>query len=619
MTTYEKNLKILAKYYPGMDTIITEAKEHMEPELEIMEEDSYDGTPILKVKKDNKTYYLNGRRNTEDPARMWVDTLRELQRNAPILMMGVGNPSYLKELVERTEKRITIIVYEPSLQIYIKFLEMVDLERWMEKHLMIFWVDGLQGMDEKQMRVMLGKILKYEMLNLSRRIILPNYEVLFGEKALNFTRICREIAMREVVQFNTQQVFSSVMVKNLFANVRYLRTGYKTTQLPEVIPRNIPGIVVAAGPSLNKNILELKRAKGKAFIVAVDTAIKPLLKAGIIPDMFVIIDAMKPLELVEIEEARKIPLMTTLNAAPEVLGYHTGMKFFYNEGYQFAERIFLKSGQPVQDIPSGGSVATNVFSLFCKIGIKTIILVGQDLAYTGNKSHADGTFQKVMKEEDTSNFMMVEGNYEEKVPTRTDFKVFLDWYNQSIEICQRQVPEFRVINATEGGAKIKHTEIMTLHEAIDQECTEEIDIQECLRKLHPMLNEEARAWATEYLQGLPQEYEKLKIDSGKLKKLYEKLDKICDRKNIDPKEYLNLLKRIKKISTAMEKASTYQLIAITLSNAQYIMGNEQFMSEDTMQKEGKEIARKGMLYTKNVMEMAELFREMAEAEFADLA
>lgn len=46
------------------------------------------------------------------------------------------------------------------------------------------------------------------------------------------------------------------------------------------------------------------------------------------------------------------------------------------------------------DVATGGSVATNAFSLLYKIGLKTIILVGQDLALTGNKSHADGTFQE---------------------------------------------------------------------------------------------------------------------------------------------------------------------------------------------------------------------------------
>ena len=111
-----------------------------------------------------------------------------------------------------------------------------------------------------------------------------------------------------------------------------------------------------------------------------------------------------------------------------------------------------------------------------KIGISTIILVGQDLAYTNNKSHADGTFQEIMKEENTSRFMMVEGNFEDKVPTRPDFKLFLDWYNMYIEGCKGYRGNFRVINATEGGAKIQNTEIMTLREAIDRECTKEVDL-----------------------------------------------------------------------------------------------------------------------------------------------
>ena len=82
---------------------------------------------------------------------------------------------------------------------------------------------------------------------------------------------------------------------------------------------DITGIVVAAGPSLNKNIKELKRAKGKAFIIAVDTALKPLLREGIIPDMFFIVDAMKPLDLVDMNGVEQIPMVTTLNATPEIL------------------------------------------------------------------------------------------------------------------------------------------------------------------------------------------------------------------------------------------------------------------------------------------------------------
>ena len=57
-------------------------------------------------------------------------------------------------------------------------------------------------------------------------------------------------------------------------------------------------------------------------------------------------------------------------------------------------------------------------------------------------------------------WLVIEGNVEKKVPTRTDCKVFLNWYVYSIQQYKEHVKEFRVINATEGGAKIAGTDIM---------------------------------------------------------------------------------------------------------------------------------------------------------------
>ena len=617
MTIYEKNLETLAAHYPEMDKRIREAQ--AESEVEILEESSYSGETILKIRKDERCCYLNGKRDTEELARKWVETLGELQRDTPVLMMGVGNFTYLKELAEQTENPLTIVVYEPSLQIFRKFLEMTDIQKWMEKHLIIFWVDGLEGMDAKSMGDIINQVLKYELLDSAKYFILPNYEVLFPEETVLFVKSCRDTALKELSIYQTNKLFSEVMVKNLFSNARYLCDGYKTTQLVEVIPRDIPGIVVAAGPSLNKNIHELKKAKGKAFIFAVDTAIKPLLQAGIIPDMFAVIDALKPIELVQMEEARDIPLLTTLNAAPEVLNYHRGMKFFFNEGYLFAEDIFEKSGHRTGDVSSGGSVATNIFSLFYKIGIETVILVGQDLAYTGDKSYADGTFQEKIEEVDTSYFMMVEGNFEKKVPTRTDLKLFIDWYNMYIERIREYDKEFRVINATEGGAKIQNTELMTLEEAIKQVCNKEVDIRACLEKLPPMLNEEAREWTVEYLKRIPEEFQKLKKAAGKLKKLYQKLDKICDKKNIDRKEYLSVLKKIEKQRQIIDGMKVYQMISITMSNAHYMLLAEQHLQESSLQKEGKEIAQMGITYIEDAIKCAAVFEKYAEDIFGDLS
>lgn len=88
---------------------------------------------------------------------------------------------------------------------------------------------------------------------------------------------------------------------------------------------------------------------------------------------------------------------------------------------------------------------------------------------------------------DTSHSIMVPGNIEKEVPTRGDFKMYLEWYNQYIKDCKEYRKQFKVINATEGGAKIDGTEVMTLKDAIDRECKKEIDIQECFEKLHPKI------------------------------------------------------------------------------------------------------------------------------------
>ena len=609
MTIYEENLKILAKVYPQMDKLIEEAKETHKPELEVMEEKAYTGEMILKIRKGDEEYYLNGKRNTQEPARIWVETLGVLETNSPIFIMGLGNSTYLEELVEKTENKLIIIVYEPSFQIFLKFLENVSIQRWMEKHLIIFWVNGLKGMDNKVMRGLIQNILRYEMLTYSHRLILPNYDVLFAKEAVSFMQMIHEIANNGLVQYATRMRFSSISMKNLLDNIKYLCNGYKTTQLVNVIPQDIPGIVVAAGPSLNKNIQELKKAKGRAFIIAVDTAIKPLLAKGIIPDMFAIVDGKKPLDLIHKDEAKNIPLVTDINANSEILNYHTGMKFFYNQGYAIVERILLKADQQFGGVDTGGSVATNAFSLLYKMGLMRIILVGQDLAFTNNKSHADGTFKKKMEEEDTKGFIMVEGNVEKEVPTTATLKFYLDWYDKYITGIKENEENFRVINATEGGAKIKNTEIMTLHEAIEQECTKEVDIQECLKKLPPMLDEKSKEWAENYLDGISDDFFALAKYAQDAKKLYRKLDRICKKKNLDSKEYISILKKIKKAINKIEGNDMYELINESLVNAHYIILAEQFLHEDSVQEEGKEMARKGMLYTDDVAKLAKLFGE----------
>lgn len=618
MSIYQKNLSALAVYYPEFDMLIEKARNSMESEIQISKEQSADGELILKVVKDNRQCYLNGKRNTKEPVQMWMESMGELITNAPVFIMGVGNSLYLSELVKETKNHVTIMVFEPSLQLFINFLENTDITGWLQKQTIVFWVKGIEMMGLENMRQAAETLLTYEMLPYYRNLVLPNYEVLFPDETLKFLKMCRKAAVNHIMMRNTQKVFANVMVRNLFSNAKYLLDGYKTTQLIQVIPRDIPGIVVAAGPSLNKNIKDLKEACGKALIIAVDTAVKPLLREGIMPDMVMIIDAIKPLDLLKIEGSENIPLVCMINASSEVLEYHKGKKFFFNGAFVFTENILLRSKEAFGTLSTGGSVATNAFSLLHKIGLKRIILVGQDLAYTNNRTHADGTFSDEMQEVNTRGMRMVEGNCEEKVPIAEDLMQFLDWYNNIIPAIQERIPDFHVINATEGGAKIKNTEVMTLKHAIERECNKEVNIEKCLDQLKPMLDEKGRKWAVEYLKRTPDECHKLKIQANKLKKDYIKLDKLCTRKHIDSKEYIHLLKSIQKGIQKLESLLMYQMVDISLSDVKYIIKQEQFIHERSLSEEGKEIARKGILYMKLVAQCGDVFQQYAQEIYKDL-
>lgn len=179
MNYFEKNLKTLAKYYPKFDELIIEAKENMDASVKVYEEEAWDGTDnkVLRVETPDRNCYLIGKRNTTEPAEKWVESLGGMQVNAPVFLVGCGNYLYIKKLVEETKKKIAIIIYEPSLAIFLKFLELADLESWMEKQVMIFWPEGIENMGMEKLEELLPGVLNLEKAPFSKLIVLPNYEV----------------------------------------------------------------------------------------------------------------------------------------------------------------------------------------------------------------------------------------------------------------------------------------------------------------------------------------------------------------------------------------------------------------------------------------------------------
>ncbi|WCN38140.1 motility associated factor glycosyltransferase family protein [Aneurinibacillus uraniidurans] len=221
-----------------------------------------------------------------------------------------------------------------------------------------------------------------------------------------------------------------------------------------------PIVIVSAGPSLNKNGHLLAQVKEKAFIFAVGSALKPLLRMGVTPDMFCIMDPQQiTYKQIEGYENLDIPFVYLDSVHPYTVEKYQGPKYVASSD--------ISDVPDTQKVQYGGSVATAVMDMAIRFGGNPIVFVGQDLAYTNNEHHADGSMYGEEKYiEPVSTMRKVKGQNGEWLYTRMGLLSFKHWIENKIS----DHPSLTFINATEGGALIEGCEHISLQNFISLYC-----------------------------------------------------------------------------------------------------------------------------------------------------
>ncbi len=273
---------------------------------------------------------------------------------------------------------------------------------------------------------------------------------------------------------NSRKFFDNHPCRNWINAISILNTNHTIDQLFNSInTRDVPVIIVAAGPSLEKNCKELNKAKGRAIIIAVSHAMKTLDKAGIVPDIVATADANE-WNFLDFDKDRRYKLLCSIYASARDQNAYNGKVIFY--GFPMLAKLFSvkRVNSDIETEMDTGSVATNVFSLFMAAGFKTLILVGQDLAYD-----REGYTHSGKEKDSIDERIEAEGIDGNKVFTRSDWKYFK-------EFIQKKITEYdntSIIDATEGGARIYGTKIMTLSNAINKYCLDEYPVYEWIDQL----------------------------------------------------------------------------------------------------------------------------------------
>lgn len=441
---------------------------------EIFYYSSFEEEPILCVKdNDGKIVRLNSFFSPTNEVSCWVSNVGIKNVTPVVCLFGIGTGLFAEALLNILSSDSNLIIYEPDSRIIDYCLacgqkeECDYIEKRITSRIKKILADNrvsmcIESESEVIFRTKLENIVGY--MNLKGMIVAKHnyYDRIYAKSCLRFLREINDYRSLMITNKNTMGLFRDSLIDNVFKNMFMYRKMNKSSEISKILPQEIPVIIVSAGPSLDRNIEELREVKGHCLIFAVDSALNHLLRRGIIPDLTITIDSRKDVSCFADELSHNIPCLFDVTANPEIVKNHKGRIIVFNNSDVYMANLFDAINKTLEYTPNGGSVATAAFALLCGFGQKKIILIGQDLASTNGITHAGGGNDQLGYEKS-----IVEGYYGGEVTTRSDWLGYLKWFENATEAIYEKKKDVRIINATEGGAKIHGMEMMSLKDAIE--------------------------------------------------------------------------------------------------------------------------------------------------------
>lgn len=172
-----------------------------------------------------------------------------------------------------------------------------------------------------------------------------------------------------------------------------------------------PAIIVSSGPSLEKNIEVFKQYKNKAIIFCAGNAYKTLKKNNIKPDFLVFIDNFDTTRFYKDSDVSDINVINQSIASNLNLQPNWKNKFIFYSNNDTISRWIGDIGKfDTSEYENKGTVSYCAMYSAFKAGCSSIILIGQDLAYTDgecySKSSSHGEIYKCIFDEAQKKFKL---------------------------------------------------------------------------------------------------------------------------------------------------------------------------------------------------------------------
>ncbi len=442
-----------------------------------------------------------------DPAREALRTAEKMGEEPCDVMVaiGFGLGMQFADYCERFPG--TLIIYEPSLARLRAALERLSVVNLFAKHR-----DLYIATDPTQ----LTQLLNARYVPGLRLRVFPHPAVLRLDPGM----------VAEIVE-RTRQVKDATDIKTLTSIEQLMPWAWVTAKNGRRIAESPslagvlgafcgkPAVVVAAGPSLDKQLPLLREMQDRILIIAIGQTVKALRQAGIEPHLVHMLESKDVSDqLTDAGDTTELCVALSADCHHAIYDVPTRARFLAPSAASAMASWLMDATGDKGLTMGGGTVAQGAVGIAAALGSNPILLIGQDLAFTDGRAYAKGTaydfvevavgegdecvfkgwkkkaelveradFPAPSDEVKKGRMVWVDGWHEgERVQTWRAYASFLEQYRDIGALLG--AAGIDLINCTEGGARIPGLLHQTFRETLEAVAGESFDAREILLAAH---------------------------------------------------------------------------------------------------------------------------------------
>lgn len=478
------NLAFLSAKFPQLAERI---QNHLIPPGEIRPTliQGENGVFTASVEIGSQTKFLHSKYDPIREAQRWA-TSQTPPPGSVVLIVGWGLGYHAIEWIKAHGQAVeAVIIFEPEPELFKSSLFCVDLRPLAAAKRL----EMIVGCDAAAFDRALQSLIE-PLLNRDLSLLPLPFVDIYPTKATAFLKnnLQKMLARREGVLRHMAEMGARCQ-ENIIRNIPATAEAFFPRDV-RGIAAGQPAIIVAAGPSLDRNVDSLPQAQGRAWIFSVDTSLRILQRRGVEAQFAVVKDPTdrNRSHFEGLENLDRPALIFDPQIAPDIPPRFAGAKICTpnrnRELHRYLDGLSLTPNDP---LPHSTNVAIAAFNIAALMGCDPIIFTGLDFCFSrgGGSSHAADSALRSDTQYDAvrQSLLYRRGEAQEEIsiievagidglmhPTSPNFYESLRLLESLI-----QKSSARCIDASEGGAKIAGTEMKTLEQALREECSQPIN------------------------------------------------------------------------------------------------------------------------------------------------